>query len=484
MYKQGVILELREKEAVVFNEAAGYEKIERIEGMFVGQIVEYKKTKNKDMNRFIWAISTAAVLIAIFFSYGLYQNSREQVFAYVTLDINPSMEFSINNKNCVIRLKPLNHEAEEITRSLEVKGKNIYTAVEDVIAELKRQGYISYKNENIIVLSTSASDLWDKEDERNTKINETTSFVEETVKNCTKSYALVQIVSATPEMRKLSIKADMSLGRYALYAKALEEGKSMPLEYAKTAPLSQLIGYGESEEVNADKVDSEENTHNSPGTSTPAVDKIVDKGIDDINDSDKTVTDSSKPKVEIVKNEPLTKNDESEKVTLPNSTIPVLGKDVVPESSPTIPYNDEKPTRTAGVIIPTYTDELPKPTPRATIQEYIDENPRTTGAIIPKYTGEISRPTPGITLPEHSGENGTIFPDHRLPDREKISPKPLPSRPTPDDIEVDQKPAPDDIGPIGKDEEHGPFHDKDPFRKRLGNPWDSIEDGENKAGKQ
>lgn len=45
MANKGVILELRKKEAILFNDMCEYVKIKRVDGMFVGQLVEYTVSK-------------------------------------------------------------------------------------------------------------------------------------------------------------------------------------------------------------------------------------------------------------------------------------------------------------------------------------------------------------------------------------------------------------------------------------------------------
>lgn len=503
MYKQGVILELRKKEAVVFNDYGEYDKIERIDGMYVGQVVEYKKTINKNIKRLISAISAAAVFIVIFFSYGLFKYYNQQVFAYVTLDVNTSMEFSIDNENCVISLKPLNSDAENITKALNVKGKNIDMAIADVITQLEKSGFMERKSDNIIVLSTSASGLADKKNNRNTKIDQTRTLVEETVKNYTKSYAVVESIVATPEIRELSIEADMSLGRYVLYTKAISRGYNISIQDAKTVPLSQLVGYAKLEEDNYDKVN---NTQNEPEDqkekSTTALNNDIDKN--NITPLPKAESPTTKPKVENMdNNESLTnehKDSENDKL-LPKSSSDAFRHDEIQKSTPlpephmcddkilkstpvvTMPKHDEEvPIPTPEVTLP-WEDKIPKSThelrkpiengdlppikPSANIPEIDETEENKPCDIGPPFDEKVPKPTSGIKPPEHAKGRGPNFPAINKPEEEEVIPKPISDLPIP---EITEKPKPSPPNPeVDYDEPEANLedHEHEPLQKRV-----------------
>ena len=332
MHKQGVILELRRKKAVVFSENGEYEEIERIDGMFVGQVVEYNKVQNINAKRLIVAISTAAVLVLMFFSYGLYRDSSKQVFAYVSLDAQSSMEFSIDDKNCVIELKPLNNQAKNLIKTLDVKGKNIDLALSDVIKTLKENGAIKYKNEDVIVLSTSTSKLGDMEDEKENKIDEINNLVARTVKSNVEDSAIVETIAATPEMRQQSVEADMSLGRYVLYKKAVYKGHDISLLYAKNSSIRELIEYSKSETVKQNEVKNAENSSKQSDINKSIPDKDID--IKDLSNKGTSQYRTSTPLVKDVDAEVLT-NNHTNTNNLSETTIDQYdGEDRLPKPSP------------------------------------------------------------------------------------------------------------------------------------------------------
>lgn len=509
MYKQGVVLELRKKEAVVFNQFGGYEKIKRKDGMVVGQVVEYQKTVNTKL--MVSAVSAAAILMVMFFSFSILQYINPKIFAYVTLDINPSMEFSIDNENSVIKLKALNSDAEKITKVVSVRGKNIDTAIAEVLNEISKTSFIGHKEDNVVVLSTSASDLWSKEDELNRRLNETSILVEKTVRKFTKNYVVVETIPATPEMRKQSIEADMSIGRYALYTKAIEEGYKISLQDAKTAPLTQLIGYTRTAEGDFNKVDNVQNNSNDINRSSSATSKNdYDKNIKDLEVPQKSSTDS---KVESVNNESLPNKKEEVKTSILDSMlIESENEGIIPKESPTVlqydeiykfapsptAYNDnEKISSTSDLSKPKHEEESVTPTPGIHISRH-DEMPDVSpGISIPKYDDDRPKITPGPNKPEIEelikDRQGNTMPNHndkiprpeiegKMPEHlegkriglpeinetEQLPAKPFPNI-VPDSTEVEQTPVPYYSEPEATFGDNDPYRNREFNRKRTGN---------------
>lgn len=81
------------------------------------------------------AISAVAALMIIILSLALpVMMGRNQAYAYVTLDINPSVEFAINEDYLVLKAHPYNQEADRILSGMAYKGQ----AIKSVLAEFTR----------------------------------------------------------------------------------------------------------------------------------------------------------------------------------------------------------------------------------------------------------------------------------------------------------------------------------------------------------
>lgn len=93
--------------------------------------------------------------------------------SYVSLDVNPSLEYTINMFDRVLVVKAVNDDGKDIIFNLELKNKKIAKAVEETIDKLIEEGFIT-KDENAgIIISVSNSD-GNKADDLVNKIKEST----------------------------------------------------------------------------------------------------------------------------------------------------------------------------------------------------------------------------------------------------------------------------------------------------------------------
>ncbi len=78
-------------------------------------------------------------------------------YSYVSLDVNPSFEFSVNRFDRVLTVKAVNDDGEEFVKNINVQGlknKEIQNAVKNVLRELEKQGYIIDGEENGVIVAT------------------------------------------------------------------------------------------------------------------------------------------------------------------------------------------------------------------------------------------------------------------------------------------------------------------------------------------
>ena len=73
-----------------------------------------------------WSLAAAACLCVIIGSgagYNVYRNGK--IDSIIGIDVNPSVELSINRKNKVLNAVPLNDDAVEILEGMELKGVDL-----------------------------------------------------------------------------------------------------------------------------------------------------------------------------------------------------------------------------------------------------------------------------------------------------------------------------------------------------------------------
>ncbi|OGO87195.1 MAG: hypothetical protein A2Y15_07855 [Clostridiales bacterium GWF2_36_10] len=124
----------------------------------IGQVIELK-SMNFNRNKFA-KIATVAAAFLIICGAGAFTYFYPST--YVSLDVNPSIEYSLNMFDRVISVKGINDDGTEIVSELSLENlsnKSIDEAIKLTVAEIAKQGYFEGDIESEIVITTSAKDL-------------------------------------------------------------------------------------------------------------------------------------------------------------------------------------------------------------------------------------------------------------------------------------------------------------------------------------
>lgn len=147
---KAVIVEIKDSVAAVLSEDGRVSKI-RNKNYAIGQEIILKNN-----NKYIkLAASAAAALTLLVTPAWAYLTP----YSYVSLDINPSFEFSINRFDRVLEVRAVNDDGEKVVENIsiaELKNKEIKEAVKNVLVELKDQGYIIHGQEGGVVVAASS----------------------------------------------------------------------------------------------------------------------------------------------------------------------------------------------------------------------------------------------------------------------------------------------------------------------------------------
>ncbi|MCV2521104.1 anti-sigma-I factor RsgI family protein [Bacillus velezensis] len=77
--------------------------------------------------------------------------SDNKAYAYMTLDINPSIEMALNSKYEVIELTPLNHDAKQVISDIgDWKSSDFKEVISNIITDCSKHGYVKESKEILI----------------------------------------------------------------------------------------------------------------------------------------------------------------------------------------------------------------------------------------------------------------------------------------------------------------------------------------------
>ncbi|MDS0528228.1 hypothetical protein NNC19_21305 [Clostridium sp. SHJSY1] len=77
-------------------------------------------------------------------------------YSYVSLDVNPSIEYSVNIFDKVIDANAVNEDGEAILSNIDIENEPIEEAIKNTVSEISKQGYIKDGEIGGIVISTSS----------------------------------------------------------------------------------------------------------------------------------------------------------------------------------------------------------------------------------------------------------------------------------------------------------------------------------------
>ncbi|PLS16430.1 hypothetical protein CVD28_15150 [Bacillus sp. M6-12] len=148
--------------------------------------------------------AAAAMLFGLTYLPFLNNNS---VSAYMTIDVNPSIEIGLNKGLEVIELNGLNKEGKQILEKLDDwKQQNVHEIASKIILETKSRGYL--KKEKEIVFSTVLLDRDNKE------LSGELQQEMKLLASASKKDAEVTVLEGSAADRKKAKKEGLSTGRY------------------------------------------------------------------------------------------------------------------------------------------------------------------------------------------------------------------------------------------------------------------------------
>jgi Anti-sigma factor N-terminus len=173
-----------------------------------------------------------AIMLAIVSFLPLLQ--KDEVYAYMSIDVNPSIELGVNQEYQVVKLVPYNEEGKRIIQSIKDWKKNsIHDVADKILLQIKEQGY--FKENREVVIAAVYTDQNNKSDER---IQKELADIKQAAQ---KEQLEVTLLEASKEERDEAIDKGLSPGLYKenkIKAEGAKKKISEPVNQNK--PLNSL----------------------------------------------------------------------------------------------------------------------------------------------------------------------------------------------------------------------------------------------------
>lgn len=150
--KTGVVLQLEKNKALVLQDGA-YIKVKPEADWVVGQVVVVPRKQASVA--FIRVLAAAACLLFVaalgIFSY----NAFFLPVSYISFDVNPSIELTLNRQGRVLAVEAYNQQGEEVLEGVDLKGKHYEEAMRELVQSDLVKPY--YEQEGYLLMSVYSS---------------------------------------------------------------------------------------------------------------------------------------------------------------------------------------------------------------------------------------------------------------------------------------------------------------------------------------
>jgi hypothetical protein len=232
--------------AIILTDTMEYIKVIKKDNLHVGKRIIFVKDdiyKEKKVSYKKFGI-IAAIFVMMIFSVtsinklNMFNHVSLGATAIISVDINPSIEFEINKKSEVIRVKPFNQEGQELIDE-DLKGKPIEEALAIIIRNAEEKEYITEEKNSILISTTVIEDDFEE------KTKELEKHIERKMKEKIEQEKVnIVYVKGNKEDLEEAKKQEISIGKYEVYKKSKEKNENKTLEQIKKMKVQEIVDEG------------------------------------------------------------------------------------------------------------------------------------------------------------------------------------------------------------------------------------------------
>jgi len=209
--------------------------LERIDLSTPQIMAEKEKRSVFFLRQRVIATLVAACFCMIALAGGTYTYQNGKVDSVIGIDVNPSVELSVNKRNKVLAAKALNEDGESIMQDMDLKGVDLNTAVNAVIGSMVTHGYLS-QLDNAILVTVSNDSISKAQGLRYAVVNDIRNTLEE---KQLKAVVYDQQVMEEDEVKQLAEEYMISYGKAYFLRELILQNNSLSMDDMKAlAPLT------------------------------------------------------------------------------------------------------------------------------------------------------------------------------------------------------------------------------------------------------
>ena len=233
---KGIVVDLNGKYAIVLDKKGGFIKVRNNGKFVVGNEIDIGlKVTNHNFKALSKVVSVAAGLLLIF-GIGIGGYAYSMPYNYINVDINPSLEFTVNIFGVVLDVKGLNRDGEDLIKTSSYNHIKIDKAVGDFIEAALDKGFLEDVDKNAVMITVSG-----KNDEKLSNIQEELVKVANNTLDQSKVQSEVVTEKITLNKRDNAKELGISPGKLVLIEKLKKENPEIEVEEYKEKPVKDIL---------------------------------------------------------------------------------------------------------------------------------------------------------------------------------------------------------------------------------------------------
>jgi len=175
---------------------------------------------------------------------GLMMPASSQVMAYVSVDINPSIELGLNNKGRVVEAQGLNDDGAKLLEKLKLINIPSQKAIQMITAQAIAEGYLTKEKENAVLIAVDKLPEGNDGPKVSARVSEQVRNLDKQVEKVLKENELTaetDLLEVPAEIRRRAQELDVSAGKYVILMEAVEQGLDLTIEDIKGSGITKAI---------------------------------------------------------------------------------------------------------------------------------------------------------------------------------------------------------------------------------------------------
>ncbi|REE85182.1 anti-sigma factor-like protein [Paenibacillus taihuensis] len=241
---RGIVMETGAKFVVVLMPDGQFRKVRTSRKPQIGEEFNFTEQRRLQNPRKLYSASAgaAAILLLLFVPFLVnFWSNNHPIVAYMTMDVNPSIELGVTKDEKVVELRAINDDGADVTKGLEYKGLPLAEVTEAIMDRISAGPYLNSGEGDVIITSV----LVGKDQAPDYELNVTSHMDEAVHKSLEKTdkgrslQVAVTTLSAPVEVRDEAKNDGLSAGKMAFYLIAKKKGYDISLHQLKTESIHQ-----------------------------------------------------------------------------------------------------------------------------------------------------------------------------------------------------------------------------------------------------